>query len=112
LIRDLAPAIGVHRHSDYRRHRDNSPAFALLQIGRVQPQIRPLAAKRTVEERMNPFVDVLAQLGDLRLADPRQTHRLNQLIHPSRRNPPIQASWITPVSAFSEIFRASRKGGK
>jgi hypothetical protein len=26
--------------------------------------------------------------------------------------PPIQASWITPISAFSDTFRASRNGGK
>jgi hypothetical protein len=26
--------------------------------------------------------------------------------------PPIQASWITATSAFSEVFRGSRKGGK
>src|SRR3954454_1226659 len=40
---DLAPAIGVHRHGDYGGHRDNAPALAHLQVGRVQPQIRPLA---------------------------------------------------------------------
>jgi hypothetical protein len=34
--------------------------LALLQVGRVQPQIRPLAEQRTVKERMNPLVDVLA----------------------------------------------------
>ena len=26
--------------------------------------------------------------------------------------PPIQASWMTATSAFSEVFRGSRKGGK
>ena len=26
--------------------------------------------------------------------------------------PPIQASWITAISAFSELLRASRNGGK
>ena len=26
--------------------------------------------------------------------------------------PPIHASWITATSAFSEVFRGSRKGGK
>jgi hypothetical protein len=35
---------------------------------------------------MNPFIDVLAQLGNLRFADPRQPHRLHQLVHPSRRD--------------------------
>ena len=26
--------------------------------------------------------------------------------------PPTQASWITATSAFSDVFRGSRKGGK
>ena len=26
--------------------------------------------------------------------------------------PPIQASWITAISAFSELLRASKNGGK
>jgi hypothetical protein len=35
----------------------------------VEPQIRPLAGKRPVEEGMDAPVNVLAQLGDLQLAD-------------------------------------------
>jgi hypothetical protein len=34
---DLALAVRVDGHRDYRRHRDDAPALALLQIGRVQP---------------------------------------------------------------------------
>ena len=83
---DLAFAVGVDRHSDYRRHRDDAAALALLQVGRVQPQIRPLAGERPVEERMHALVDLLAQLGDLRLADPRQPHRLHQIVDPPGRH--------------------------
>jgi hypothetical protein len=68
---DLPLAVGVHRHSDYRSHRDDAPTLTLLQVGRVQPEIRPLASQRTVKECMNPLVNLLAQLRDLRLADPR-----------------------------------------
>jgi hypothetical protein len=32
---------------------------------------------------MNPLIDLLAQLGDQRLADP---HRLHQIVDPARRN--------------------------
>src|SRR4051794_14068828 len=35
---------------------------------------------------MNPFVDLLAQLGALRLADPRHPHPLHQLTPPPRQN--------------------------
>jgi hypothetical protein len=36
---DLAFAVGVHRHSDYRRNRDDPAALALLQVGRVSMPI-------------------------------------------------------------------------
>ena len=81
---NLALALSVHRHGDYRRHRDDPAALALLQVGRVQPQIRPVADQRAVKEGMHTFVDVLAQLGDLRLADPAQSHRLHQIVDPPR----------------------------
>src|SRR6202047_1498814 len=68
---DLASAIGVDRHSDYRGDRDDAAALALLQVGGIEPQIRPLACERPVEEGMHALVDLLAQLRNLRLADPR-----------------------------------------
>src|SRR5215472_5994821 len=68
---DLTPAVSIGRHRDYGGDRDNATALALLQVGGVEPQIRPLAGERPVEEGMDTLVDLLAQLGDLRLADPR-----------------------------------------
>jgi hypothetical protein len=68
---DLPLAVGVHRDGDYRCDRDDPTAFSLLQIGRVQPQIGPFARQGAVKERPHSLIDVLAQLGDLRLADPR-----------------------------------------
>src|ERR1700739_2053964 len=53
------------------------PARALLQVSGVKPQIRPFAGERPIEKGIHALVDVFAQLGDLRLADPRQSHRLN-----------------------------------
>jgi hypothetical protein len=35
---------------------------------------------------MHAFVDLPAQLGDLRLADPRQPHRLNQIVDTAGRH--------------------------
>jgi hypothetical protein len=68
---DLASAIAVDCHSDYRGNRDDAAALALLQVGSVEPQIGPLPGEWPVEESMDPLVDLLAQLGNLRLADPR-----------------------------------------
>ena len=77
---DLAPALGVHGHSDYGRHAHDPPALALLEVGRVQPEIRPLARERAVEEGVHALVDVAAQLADRALADARQPHRLHEVI--------------------------------
>jgi hypothetical protein len=40
---DLALAIGVGGHGDYHRHRDDAAALALLEVGGVEPEIRPVA---------------------------------------------------------------------
>src|SRR5438270_8640631 len=37
---------------------------------------------------MHAFVDLLAQLGNLRLADPGQPHRLHQIVNPPGRHAP------------------------
>jgi hypothetical protein len=83
---DLPLARGVHRHGDYRRDGHDAAALALLQVGGVQPEIRPLTDQRTIEERADALVDVLAQLADRALADPRQPHGLDQLVHAPGRH--------------------------
>ena len=59
------------RHSDYRGDRDDASTLALLEVGGIEPQIRPFAGERAVEEGANPIVDILAQLAHHALADPR-----------------------------------------
>src|SRR5436190_21164015 len=83
---DLTPAIGVGGNRDYCRDRNDAAALALLQVGGIEPQIWPLAAERPVEKSMHALVNVFAQLGDLRFADPRQPHRLHQIIDPPGRH--------------------------
>jgi hypothetical protein len=84
---DLAPAVGADRDSDYRRHRDDAAALALLEVGGVEPEIGPLALQRPIEEGVDTLVDVLAQLGDLRLRDAREAHRLDQVVDAPGRDP-------------------------
>ncbi len=57
---DLALAIGVDRHSDYRGDGDDAPTLALLEVGGIEPQIRPIAGERAIEEGADALVDVLA----------------------------------------------------
>jgi hypothetical protein len=83
---NLAPAIVVGGDSDYRRNRDDAAALALLQVSGVEPQIRPFAGERPIEKGMHALVDLFAQLGDLRLADPRQSHRLHQIVDTAGRH--------------------------
>ena len=65
----LAPAVGVDadRHDDGRR--DDAAVLAHLHIGRVDPEIRPVALDRSVEERLDLVVDLLAQPAHLALGD-------------------------------------------
>ena len=81
---DLAPAFGVDGHGDYGRNADDPPAFAYLEIGRIEPEIGPLAGQRALQEGQDALVDILAQLGDRGLGYPGHTHRLDQFIDPAR----------------------------
>jgi hypothetical protein len=92
--------------------------------GGVDPQARPRALERPLQEGVDPLVDLLAQPRDLGFADAGHAHRL----HPWERR--SQAStlrvetpctslisfaaqpWITAASAFSAVRRGSRKPGK
>jgi hypothetical protein len=84
---DLPLALGVYRHGDYRGDRDDAAALALLEVGGVEPEIRPLASERAIEEGTDTIIDVLAQLAHRALADPRQPHRLHQVVDTPGRDP-------------------------
>jgi hypothetical protein len=60
---DLAPALGRDRHGDYCGDRDDAAAVADLEVGRVEPEIRPLAVDRAVAESVDPFINVPAFAG-------------------------------------------------
>src|ERR1700748_3150859 len=64
---DLASAFGRDRHGDYRRDRDDAAAVAHFEVDGIEPKRRPFAVDRSVEKGIDPFVNVLAQLGDLPL---------------------------------------------
>ena len=65
---DLALALGAHRDGDYHGDRNDPPGLARLHVGRVDPQIRPVALDRAIQERPDPLVDLGAQPRDLALA--------------------------------------------
>jgi len=61
---------------------------------------------------VHPLVDVFAELGDLRFADAGKPIACTRSSTRRVDTPPIQASWMTAINAFSEPLRASRNGGK
>src|SRR3954451_8552504 len=83
---DLPLALAVGGHGDYRRHVHDPPALTLLQVGGVQPEIGPLATEWAIQEGVHPLVDVLAELADLALVDPGETHGLGQIVHAPGRD--------------------------
>ena len=76
----------VHRDSDYRRDRDDPPALAHLQIGRIEPEVGPFPGQRAVEELMHPLIYVFAKLGHRALGDAAEPHRLHQIFDLPRRD--------------------------
>jgi len=84
---NLAPAIQVDRNSHYGRDGDDAPGTANLDVGGIEPQVRPFAFKGAVQERIDPFVDLAAEPGDLALRHTGHAHRLDQVVHRARREP-------------------------
>ncbi len=57
----LALALGVHAHRHYHRHADDAPGLARLDVGGVDPQVRPVAFDLAVQERADALVELAAQ---------------------------------------------------
>src|SRR6185437_9916690 len=77
----FAPAIGVDRDSDDHRYRYYMMVTPRFDVGGIQPEIRPVALDRPVQEGLHPLVDLDAEPRDLAFADPVHPHSLDQLIH-------------------------------
>src|SRR5664280_1287046 len=74
-------AVGVNTDGHYYRHADDSPGLACLDVGRVDPQVRPVAFDLAIQEGADPLVELAAQPADLALGDAAHAERLDQLIH-------------------------------
>ena len=62
------------------------PSLADLHVGGVEPEIRPVALDRPVEEGLHLLVDLLAQPDDLALGDAAHAHRLDQVVDRAGRD--------------------------
>ena len=61
--------VAFDRRRDDGGHRDDPAALPDLQVGRVQPQVGPLALQRPLQEAGDALVDVLAELRDRALRE-------------------------------------------
>ncbi len=82
---DFPVAFRVRRYGDYDGNADHPAAFALFEVGRVQPQIGPFPGQRPGKEGMDSFINVLAQLGHLGFRDAGKSHGLDEIVHAPRR---------------------------
>ena len=62
------------------------PLLAHLHVGRVDPDVGPVALDRPVEEGLHPLVDLLAQPADLALGDAAHAHGLDQVVDRAGRD--------------------------
>ena len=58
---NLTPAVRIDPDGDDHGDGDDAMVAAHLHIGRVQPDIGPVAFERTIKEGFDPRVDLLAQ---------------------------------------------------
>jgi hypothetical protein len=87
-------------------------AFALLEIGGVEPQMRPAAVDRPGDEALHSLVDLGARRRYLAFADTSISIAFSKSSPERVGMPWMYAAWMTVVSAFSAIRRGSRKVGK
>src|SRR5207253_7268167 len=76
----LTPAVIVDGDSNDDRDRDDATAGADLHIGRIEPEIGPVALQRPIEKRGDLVVDLTAQSADLAFRDARHAHGFDQII--------------------------------
>src|SRR4051812_20522253 len=83
----LAPAVGVHAHSDYHSNGDDPAGLARFQVRGVDPQIGPGPLDRPGEEGVDPLIDLSAQTRNLALGDAGRPHGFDQVVHRPGRDP-------------------------
>src|SRR5512134_999487 len=84
---NLAPAVRVDPDRDDDGDGDDSTVLTTrLHVGRVDPQVRPVAFEGPVEKGLHLAVDLRAQARDLALRNPAHAERLDQVVHRAHGN--------------------------
>src|SRR5205814_9242359 len=83
---NLAPSVRVDADGDDDSDGDDTAAAANLQVGGVDPKIRPVTFDRPFEEGLHLAVDLFAQPRDLALGDAAHAHGSDQIVDLARRD--------------------------
>jgi hypothetical protein len=83
---NLAPAVAVDPDRDDHGNRDAATLLAHLHIGRIDPQVGPVAFDRTSKESLHPLIDLLAKPRDLALGDAAHPHCFDEIVDRSSRD--------------------------
>jgi hypothetical protein len=95
---------------NYRRSRDNAGRRG-PSVSSVEPEIRPLSFDRPIEEGVDPFINVFAQVGDLALRMPDRPIARTKSSTPRVETLPIQASWRTGLALSPRSCAAQDSAG-
>src|SRR4051794_19085717 len=106
---DFASAIVVDADRDDDGDRDDAAGLTHLYISGIEPDIRPIAFQRPVEEGLHLVVDLAAQTRYLALGYAGHSHGLHQVIDRARGDALYIGFLDTAVRAFSAIRLGSRK---
>ena len=82
----FAPAVGVDADGHDHRDGDDLVVTPDFDVGGIEPDIRPIAFDRPVEEGVHTLIDLAAQAGDLAFADAFHAERLDQVIDGAGRD--------------------------
>jgi hypothetical protein len=82
----IKAAVRVDADGDDHRDRDDAMVAAHLHVGRVEPDVGPVAFERPVEESLDLVVDLRAEPADLALRDAGPAHGLDEVVDRTGRD--------------------------
>ena len=83
---NLASAVAIDADGDRHGHWDDTAAVSNLYVGRIEPNVRPVAFDRATEERFDLRIDFLAQAAHLALGNALHSHGPDQIVDRAGRD--------------------------
>ncbi|KPX17494.1 hypothetical protein ALO73_200212 [Pseudomonas syringae pv. daphniphylli] len=77
---NFPPAIGAHGHGDYDRDRNDTACLTHFNVGSVDPEVRLVALKWSIQKRIDALIDLAREPGQMAFRDAGHAHGFNQLV--------------------------------